>query len=121
MFITDYIKGLCYSGPGTFRKTWQRKSLKKIRVYAEAKIRKRQRFNRAMKYWINAGLLKHFKKWMDFVMRAKDTRAQLAKAVHWFTRRLEMCCFTSWRMYAQRDTQSTGTKKSVCRYGAKNA
>ena len=59
-----------------------------------------------MKYWINTGLLKHFKKWMAFVMRVKDNRAQLAKAVHWFTRRLEMCCFTSWRMYAQREIRN---------------
>ena len=101
-----YKRACVTRGQEHFVKTWQRKSLKKIRVYAEAKIMKRKKFSRAMKYWINTGLLKHFKKWMAFVMRVKDNRAQLAKAVHWFTRRLEMCCFTSWRMYAQREIRN---------------
>ena len=32
-----------------------------------------------MKYWINTGLLKHFKKWMAFVMRVKDKGHNLQK------------------------------------------
>ena len=105
----DYVQNRLYKracvvrGQEHFTEVWRKIAIKKIFEHAQEKIRKRNTFNRAMKYWINSTLAKQFINWIAFIDKIKFDRAQLAKALKWFTRRLEMASFHTWHSFAKRE------------------